>query len=51
MVEGPPGLGKKFLIEKIAGFLSEEGFAVSEPKKHEKVSSWLIEIRKLEKSK
>jgi SpoVK/Ycf46/Vps4 family AAA+-type ATPase len=51
MVEGPPGLGKKLLLEKITGFLSEEGFVVSKPKKHEKVGSWLIEIRKYDENK
>jgi hypothetical protein len=46
IVEGPPGLGKRLLLEKIADFLSEEGFKVSEPTKHKKENSWLIEIRK-----
>jgi hypothetical protein len=50
IVEGPPGLGKKLLLEKISVFLSEE-FSVSKPKKHEKVGSWLIEIRKPEGNK
>jgi hypothetical protein len=51
MVEGPAGLGKKLLLEKISGFLLEEGFTVSDPKKHEELSSWLIEIRKSDENK
>ena len=48
IVEGPPGLGKKLLLERIAMFLGEEGFRTSEPREDEKLGSWVIEIRKTE---
>jgi len=45
IVDGPPGLGKKILLEKIAAFLAKEKLMVSEPKEDEKLGSWVIEIR------
>lgn len=45
IVDGPPGLGKKILLEKISAFLAEEKLMVSEPKEDEKLGSWVIEIR------
>ena len=45
IVDGPPGLGKKILLEKIAAFLIDEKLMVSEPKEDEKIGSWVIEIR------
>jgi nucleoside-triphosphatase THEP1 len=44
LVEGTPGLGKRLLLEKIAGYLRDEGFSVTEPMKHEKLGSWFIEV-------
>ncbi len=44
LVEGTPGLGKRLLLEKIAGYLKGEGFSVTEPMKHEKMGSWFIEV-------
>ncbi len=44
LVEGTPGLGKRLLLEKIAGYLTDEGFSVTEPMKHEKLGSWFIEV-------
>ena len=44
LVEGTPGIGKRLLLEKIAGYLRDEGFSVTEPMKHEKMGSWFIEV-------
>ncbi len=44
LVEGTPGLGKRLLLEKIADFLKEGGFSVTEPTKHEELGSWSIEV-------
>ena len=43
-VEGTPGLGKRLLLDKIAGYLKDEGYSVTEPMKHEKMGSWFIEV-------
>ena len=39
LVEGTPGLGKRLLLDKIAGYLKDEGFSVTEPVKHDKLGS------------
>jgi nucleoside-triphosphatase THEP1 len=44
LVEGTPGLGKRLLLDKIAGYLKDEGYSVTEPMKHEKLDSWFIEV-------
>jgi len=44
LVDGPPRLGKRLLLEKISVFLLEDGFVVSEPKKHENVDSCLSKL-------
>jgi len=44
LVEGTPGLGKRLLLDKIAGYLKDEGYSVTEPMKHEKLGSWFIEV-------